>query len=149
MSAGALATASILAVVCLPTLIGIPKLIIATAVLTILCLAHFPGRAYIGAMYVLCLVRRYCFICYAHTSWSNCCRRTAYTRCVMSAETIIALMLAANAVFKPRSSCALAYRPRVHCCTYSNCLLSYLLMRGHLCSCLNTYCRIATLGSIC
>lgn len=40
--------------VCLPALIGIPKLIIATAVLTILCFAHFPGRAYIGAV-ALCM----------------------------------------------------------------------------------------------
>lgn len=51
---GALATASILAVFVLPALIGIPKLIIATAVLTILCFAHFPGRAYIGAV-ALCM----------------------------------------------------------------------------------------------
>lgn len=43
-----------LAVFVLPALIGIPKLIIATAVLTILCLAHFPGRAYIGAV-ALCM----------------------------------------------------------------------------------------------
>lgn len=50
----ALATASILAVFVLPALIGIPKLIVATAVLTILCFAHFPGRAYIGAV-ALCM----------------------------------------------------------------------------------------------
>lgn len=52
--AGALVTASTLAVFVLPTLIGLPKLIIATAVLTILCLAHFPGRAYVGAV-ALCM----------------------------------------------------------------------------------------------
>lgn len=57
--AEALATASILAVVCLPALIGIPKLIIATAVLTILCLAHFPGRAYIDAI-ALCMFFALC-----------------------------------------------------------------------------------------
>ena len=49
-----LATASSLAVFVLPALVGIHKLIIATAVLTILCLAHFPGRAYIGAV-ALCM----------------------------------------------------------------------------------------------
>lgn len=49
-----LATASILAVFVLPALIGIPKLITATSVLTILCLAHFPGRAYVGAV-ALCM----------------------------------------------------------------------------------------------
>lgn len=49
-----LAAASILIVVCLPWLIGIPTLIISTSVLTILCLAHFPGRAYIGAV-ALCM----------------------------------------------------------------------------------------------
>lgn len=49
-----LAAVIISAVVCLPMLIGIPALIIATSVLTILCLVHFPGRAYIGAM-TLCM----------------------------------------------------------------------------------------------
>lgn len=49
-----LAAIIISVVVCLPMLIGIPALIIATSVLTILCLAHFPGRAYIGAM-TLCM----------------------------------------------------------------------------------------------
>lgn len=57
--AGALATASILAVFVLPALIGIPKLIIATAVLTILCLAHFLGRAYVGAV-ALCMFFALC-----------------------------------------------------------------------------------------
>lgn len=57
--AGALATASTLAVFVLPALIGIPKLIIATAVLTILCFAHFPGRAYIGAI-ALCMFFALC-----------------------------------------------------------------------------------------
>lgn len=51
---GTLASASILALFVLPALIGIPKLIIATAVLTILCFAHFPGRAYVGAV-ALCM----------------------------------------------------------------------------------------------
>lgn len=54
-----LVTASTLAVFVLPALIGIPKLIIATAVLTILCLAHFPGRAYIGAT-ALCMFFALC-----------------------------------------------------------------------------------------
>ena len=57
--AGALATASTLAVFVLPALIGIPKFIIATAVLTILCLAHFPGRAYVGAV-ALCMFFALC-----------------------------------------------------------------------------------------
>lgn len=57
--AGALATASILAVFVLPALVGIPKLIIATAVLTILCKAQFTGRAYVGAV-VLCMFFALC-----------------------------------------------------------------------------------------
>lgn len=54
-----LAAVTILVVVCLPMLIGIPALIIATSVLTILCLAHFPGRAYIGAI-TLCMFFALC-----------------------------------------------------------------------------------------
>lgn len=56
---GALATASILAVFVLPALIGMPKLIIATSMLTMLCFAHFPGRAYIGAV-ALCMFFSVC-----------------------------------------------------------------------------------------
>lgn len=56
---GTLAFAIILAVFVLPALIGIPKLILATAVLTILCLAHFPGRAYVGAV-ALCMFFALC-----------------------------------------------------------------------------------------
>lgn len=50
-----LCPAGVLAI--LPALVGIPKLII--AVLTMLCFAHFPGRAYIGAV-ALCMFFALC-----------------------------------------------------------------------------------------
>ena len=75
-------------------------------------------------MYVLCYVRRCCFICYAHTSWSNCSHRTAYTRCVMSAETMIALMLVA---FATLGHVVVAFWLRGHVYTAALTVIVYLV----------------------
>lgn len=80
-----LAAIIILVVVCLPMLIGIPALIIATSVLSLLCLAHFPGRTYIGAM-ALCMF------------FATCAGVASYAMCTLIGATATTELLIQGAL---------------------------------------------------